>query len=348
MIEAVDLFCGAGGLTAGFEAAGLRVLAGFDIEESCRYAYESNNKAKYYNQDVRTLRADQLNELYSQGAIQLLAGCAPCQPFSRYNSNRDAKKDQKWPLLYEFQRLITELNPHLVTMENVPDVVKHGVYHDFLSSLQEKGYSVWANEVNCSDYGVPQERRRHVLLASRLGPIELISPTTPDRASVQDAIGHLPPIKAGEVCSTDGLHKAARLSELNLKRIKNSKPGGTWRDWPVGLRAACHQRATGQSYPSVYGRMEWSKPSPTMTTLCYGYGNGRFGHPEQDRAISLREAALLQTFPAGYEFSNPDQPLSTKAVGRMIGNAVPVLLGQVIGKSFFNHIYQHAQLSQSK
>ena len=335
----MDLFCGAGGLTAGFEAAGLRVLAGFDIEESCRYAYEKNNKAKYHLQDVKSLQAEQLNELYSSGAIKLLAGCAPCQPFSRYNSNRDAKMDQKWPLLYEFQRLVNETKPQLVTMENVPDVVKHEVYHDFLGNLEKNGYNIWASEVNCADYGVPQERKRHVLLASRLGPVEMIKPTTPDKkADVWSAIGHLPPINAGETCQSDSLHRASRLSDINLKRIRNSRPGGTWRDWPEDLRAACHQRATGHSYPSVYGRMEWLKPSPTMTTLCYGYGNGRFGHPEQDRAISLREAALLQTFPADYKFSGADHLISIKSAGRMIGNAVPVLLAKAIAESFIRHL----------
>lgn len=343
MIEAVDLFCGAGGLTAGFESAGICVRAGFDIEEACRYPYEINTKAEYCLQDVKNVKVEQLHNYFSSDSIKLLAGCAPCQPFSRYNSGRDTTKDNKWPLLYEFQRLIVELNPQLVTMENVPEVIRHKVYEDFVTNLKSRGYWVWANEVNCVDYGVPQGRRRHVLLASKLGPIEMIEPIRPeDRVNVWDAIGHLPAIEAGETCRYDSLHRASGLSELNLKRIKKSKPGGTWRDWPVDLRAACHQREKGQSYASVYGRMEWLKPSPTMTTLCYGYGNGRFGHPEQNRAISLREAALLQTFPANYKFSKPFDPISIKAIGRMIGNAVPVLLGKAIGESFIAHVKENA------
>ena len=122
------------------------------------------------------------------------------------------------------------------------------------------------------------------------------------------------------------------LSELNLRRIRASKPGGTWRDWSAELQAACHQRESGETYPSVYGRMEWGKVAPTITTQCFGYGNGRFGHPDQNRAISLREAAMLQTFPEDYRFVSDGSPVRFNALGRLIGNAVPVLLGEIIGK----------------
>ena len=130
------------------------------------------------------------------------------------------------------------------------------------------------------------------------------------------------------------------LSEINLKRIQASKQGGTWRDWPEDLRTECHKRASGATYSAVYGRMSWDKPSPTMTTLCYGYGNGRFGHPEQDRAISLREAAIFQAFPEHYQFCPEDKPINLNTLGRMIGNAVPVTLGEIIGKSFIAHLQE--------
>ena len=333
-IEAVDLFCGVGGLTAGLIQSGIVVKAGYDIAEECRFAYEYNNKATFVHKDVAEVTASEVSSWYSNGCIRLLAGCAPCQPFSTYNQGRDATKDKKWPLLYHFSRLIKEVKPELVTMENVPDVVKHKVYHDFIKELENLGYKIFAQEVSCVNYGIPQTRRRHVVLASKIGNVNLIEPTHQKPICVKEVIANLEPLAAGEKSNIDPLHVVAKLSELNFKRIKASKAGGTWRDWPEELRADCHKKDSGRSYPSVYGRMEWNKPAPTMTTLCYGFGNGRFGHPEQDRAISLREAALFQTFPSHYQFASKDHPIVFKTVGRMIGNAVPVRLGEVVGLSF--------------
>lgn len=339
MIEAIDLFCGAGGLTAGLREAGIRVRAGYDIEGACRHAYEFNNGATFVEKDVGQVSKNEIDGWYSEGSIRLLAGCAPCQPFSTYNQGRDTTKDDKWPLLGAFARLIKESQPELVTMENVPDVTKHAVYHGFVATLQEEGYYVSAGRIACADYGLPQQRRRHVLLASKLGPISMIAPThLMQPQTVKKAIGHLNPIGSGECDPTDPLHKASKLNERNMRRIRASKPGGTWKDWPEDLITDCHTRSSGKSYIGVYGRMEWEKPSPTMTTLCYGYGNGRFGHPEQDRAISLREAALLQGFPDIYQFSPEGASIGFKEVGRMIGNAVPVRLGEVIGLSFLEHL----------
>lgn len=339
-IEAVDLFCGAGGLTAGLLKAGILVKAGYDIEPACQYAYEFNNNAAFIKKDVAEVTSAEVKSWYSDGCIRLLAGCAPCQPFSTYNQGKDTKNDKKWPLLYHFSRLIKEVLPELVTMENVPDVVEHEVYHDFVNQLEKLGYQVSAQEVACIDYGLPQRRRRHVLLASRLGDIKptLIPATHQKPVTVKDVISHLPSIRTGEAHPLDKLHMCAKLSELNMQRIKASTAGGTWRDWPYDLRAECHKKASGKSYPSVYGRMSWDEPAPTMTTLCYGFGNGRFGHPEQHRAISLREAAIFQSFPTDYQFSANDQRISIRDVGRMIGNAVPVRLGEVIGMSLNQHI----------
>lgn len=342
MIEAVDLFCGAGGLSAGLKRAGVRVRAGYDLEEACRYAFEYNIGASFVAADVARVSGSQLKQWYSNRAVKLLAGCAPCQPFSTYNQGRDTRDDRKWPLLYQFARLISEVRPELVTMENVPDVTRHEVYGDFVEELKSAGYAIWANPVACIDYGLPQQRRRHVLLASRLGPIELIPPTHQGKSvTVAEAIAGLPRIEAGQACPTDPLHRSASLNETNLARIKHSRPGGSWKEWPEHLRAACHRKSSGNTYPSVYGRMSWDEPAPTMTTLCYGFGNGRFGHPEQDRAISLREAAILQSFPSDYRFAPPDSRIEFKPIGRMIGNAVPVRLGEVIGESLKRHVRRY-------
>lgn len=342
-VSAIDLFCGAGGLTHGLLKANINVVAGFDIEEACRYPYERNNKgAKFYNQDVAKLNSGEVAKLFPDGDIRLLAGCAPCQPFSTYSQGKNITEDKRWPLLYSFARLIREIRPEFVTMENVPDVTKHKVYHDFVKDLENHGYTVWAERVYCPDYGLPQARKRHVLLASLIGDIELMKPTHSQNnyKTVHDVIGKLPPLKAGEVDPNDPLHRAASLSKLNLERIRHSEPGGTWKTWPEHLIAKCHKKSSGKTYSGVYARMRGDQPAPTMTTQCYGYGNGRFGHydEEQLRAISLREAALIQTFPKSYKFFPKNQKILFSQIGKMIGNAVPVDLGRVIGTSILESI----------
>lgn len=334
-VTAIDLFCGAGGLTRGLENAEIRVAAGIDIDPDSRYPYERNNKAAFVLKDVKNLSSIDLNDLYGNAGVRLLAGCAPCQPFSSYSRSIDKHREHgDWRLLAEFGRLVTETKPELVTMENVPSLAAQQVFRDFVSCLS--GYRVWFEVVEVEKIGVPQTRKRLVLLASRLGGVSLVP--CGERSTVFDAIGHLPRIDAGSVWDEDPLHVSSKLSELNGRRIRASRPGGTWRDWEPELLAECHVRASGSTYPSVYGRMCWSKPAPTITTQCFGYGNGRFGHPDQDRAISLREAALLQTFPPDYDFVPPGEPVRFSVLGRLIGNAVPVRLGEVIGQTLQKHV----------
>lgn len=337
-VRCIDLFCGLGGLTHGLQKGGVQVVAGIDVDPDCRFAYEANNRgAKFVERSVRDLSGQELTDLFGHSGMRLLAGCAPCQPFSTYSRKaRKTKADPKWDLASEFGKLVVETQPDLVTMENVPQLKDHPVFDDFLGSLT--GYSVWHGVVECDKYGVPQTRKRLVLLASRLGPIHLVPPTASGGATVRSAIGHLRPLSAGDTDPRDRLHTSSRLSPINLRRIRASKPGGTWRDWDATLLAKCHTKATGESYPSVYGRMEWDAPAPTITTQCFGFGNGRFGHPEQDRAISLREAAILQTFPDDYRFLAPGERPNFSKFGRLIGNAVPVRLGEVIANSVLEHI----------
>ncbi len=339
-IACVDLFCGAGGLTHGFILEGLPVVAGIDLDPACRYPYEENNgQAKFVERDVGHVTVDEIKGLFGDADLTILAGCAPCQPFSTYAQRYELDgKDGKWGLLYQFARLAEGSMPDVITMENVPTVAKHEVFHDFVGTLNSLGYRVWYDVVDSSCYGVPQMRRRMVLLASRHGDIRMIPPTHEKPKTVKQAIGHLRPLTAGESAPRDKLHVSSTLSFTNLRRIKASRPGGTWRDWPEDLVARCHRTESGRTYAGVYGRMEWNKPAPTMTTQCYGFGNGRFGHPEQDRAISLREAAILQSFPRDYAFIPQNGEVSFKTLGRLIGNAVPVDLGRAIARSINQHL----------
>lgn len=338
---AIDLFCGIGGLTKGLALSGIDVIAGFDNDSSCKFAYETNNDSTFYCKDIKTVSVEEINELYPKDSIRVLAGCAPCQPFSKYSSKyrKNGEKDDKWGLLYEFERLILGAEPDVVAMENVPNLRNEKVFRDFVRTLENKKYHVDYKVVNCVDYCVPQNRRRLVLLASKHREIRLIEPwcSKESYVTVRDAIGGLPSICAGEICKTDSLHRSSALSEKNKERIRQSTPGGTWRDWDERLRVDCHRKDTGHSFPSVYGRMRWDEPSPTITTQFYGYGNGRFGHPEQDRAISLREGAILQSFPKDYLFIDDNHPMNKREIGTHIGNAVPVLLGKAIGCSILNH-----------
>ena len=343
-IVAVDLFCGVGGLSYGLNKSGIKVVAGVDVDEGCKFAFEENNDAPFINKSVEEISSEEILKLYPTKSLKVLVGCAPCQPFSRYTQkekDREARKD--WGLLYYFLELIKQVNPVVVSMENVPQIIKHKVFSDFIKGLESQKYHINWKNVYCPDYGIPQNRKRLVLLASKLGEIKLIAPThRPENyKTVKMAIGNLELIKAGNSSKKDRLHKSAALSKVNLKRIRKSIPGGSWRDWDDSLRAVCHQKKSGDSYGSVYARMKWDKPSPTITTQFFSFGTGRFGHPEQDRAISIREGAILQTFPKKYKFIPSPSPVETKRLGRYIGNAVPVRLGEIIGRSITKHLEEY-------
>lgn len=341
-ITTVDLFCGAGGLTHGFILEGLKVNAGIDLDSVCQYPYEVNNQAQFIKQDVSKITGAALNQIFGNPNIRVLAGCAPCQPFSTYAHKYDVKRDGKWSLLQQFSRLIKESSPEIVTMENVPSVCKHEVFDSFVRSLKRRGYYVWHGVVDSSLYGAPQSRKRMVLLASLLGEIEFIKPTQKNPKTVREVIGKLERIQAGRGSARDPLHATRSLSPINYQRIKASKPGGTWRDWPKQLLLECHKAESGKTFSGVYGRMEWDRPAPTLTTQFYSFGTGRYGHPEQNRAISLREGAIFQGFPKTYQFVQKDEAVNFTALGRMIGNAVPVDLGRAIAKSILRHVSGYA------
>lgn len=343
----IDIFCGIGGLTKGFVNEGFDVIAGIDFDKTCKYAYEENNNTKFINKDIDQISPSELNSIFPNEKHKILIGCAPCQPYSIFNrrksKNENSENQQRWELLYSFSNLIVNTKPEIITMENVPllkGFQKGKVFNDFVTKLRNEGYHITYDIFNAQDFGVPQRRKRLVLFGSLHGDIKMINPTHKDSEykTVKEAIGQMPIILDGEMHKKDPLHRARKLTELSKRRIQSTPEGGSWKDWDEEIIAECHKKEGGKSYGSAYGRMSWDKVAPTITTYCIGYNNGRFGHPVQDRPISLREAALLQSFPANYDFIDPEIPFSASNLAKHIGNAVPVLLGQAIAKSIKNHL----------
>lgn len=341
-IVAVDLFCGAGGLTRGLLDAEIDVICGIDSDDKCALTYESNNirkngrPAKYIQKDIREVSGKYIKNIFagSGGKHFMLAGCAPCQPFSKKNINRDS--DERAGLLLEFARLIEAVKPDFVFMENVPEIEKthDKVLSVFAGVLKKKGYFYDFKVVNARGYGVPQNRRRFVLAASKRGKIIIPVPVLNEDTgyiTVRQAIGDMakfPPISAGESHMTVSGHVCSGMSELNLKRIEHTpKDGGSRKSWPEDLVLECHKRVSGHS--DAYGRLYWDRPAPTLTTKFSSITTGRFGHPEQNRAISMKEAAALQSFPYRYEFYG-----NMREMARQIGNAVPPKMAMEICKVF--------------
>ncbi|WP_234699169.1 DNA cytosine methyltransferase [Halorubrum sp. LN27] len=354
-VSAVDLFCGAGGLTYGLEQAGISVETGFDNNPDCRYAFEANSSADFRSMNVEKLTREPegIRRQYPWNAdLKVLAACAPCQPYSTLSHAKDKTPEEhdKWGLLDEVRKIVEEVEPDVLAMENVLQVRNDNIYHRLIDTLEDLGYFINPDEdknVYGPEYGIPQKRKRWVLLASKEGPIELGDPLFPsesDYPTVRETIGHLPAIKHGETHPNNPLHQARSLSDLNEERISNMEPGEDWTVWEeMGkehLLLDCHKKESGRSYKAPYGRMSPDEPAPTITTQFYNYGSGRFGHydTDQNRAISLLEGAMLQTFPENYQFVEDWEEATITQLGRWIGNAVPPLLGQRIGEAILDHV----------
>jgi len=357
-ITAVDLFCGAGGLSYGLQQAGISVVAGVDQDPDCKYAYEQNVDAPFVQADIRALSQDpeRIRRMYPWDTdLKVLAACAPCQPYSTMGHAKDTSHEDhgKWGLLHDVKRIVAELEPDIVVTENVLQVQKDDVYDDFVEYLEQDGYSINSDEnknVYCPEYGIPQKRKRWVMIASNLDEddkvISLPEPPIQDESdypTVRETIGDLPPIKAGETHPEIDIHRSRTLSDKNLERIDNMIPGGNWQIWEEEglehLLADCHKKASGRSYKAPYSRMKGDEPAPTITTQFYNYGSGRFGHydTDQNRALSLLEGAILQTFPRDYDFYEDWDDVGVSNLGRLIGNAVPPKLGEHIGNAILSH-----------
>lgn len=344
-----DFFAGCGGTARGFADVGIKPVLAMDWDEDAAATYRLNfPETKFIERDILHLTADEAEEALppSGESIRLFAGCAPCQPFSGHRHEPTASDNRSF-LLLEFLRFVKALAPELVFVENVPGMQRlstsQGPLAEFVAELS-RTHDVSVATISSADYGVPQTRRRLVLLASRLGPIELPGPTHGPQGglphpTVRDWIGPLPPIAAGQDDPAFSNHRAMRLSALNLERIRATPEGGDRRNWPRRLWPYCHRGGFG-GHTDVYGRLSWDSPAPTLTTKCLSYSNGRFGHPSQDRALSAREAARLQTFPDSFQFTG-----SLTAQGKQIGNAVPVVLAQHFGRHILNHIAEATRAS---
>ncbi|MCK6686436.1 DNA cytosine methyltransferase [Enterobacter asburiae] len=338
---AIDLFSGGGGLSQGLVQAGYDVVAAVELDSNAISTYEQNHPStKLISHDIRLVSANALQSLLKGGALDLLAACPPCQGFSSLTSANKIE-DPRNSLIMEVGRLVRELKPRTLMIENVPGLMTRGRSYlsAFLKILDQEGYIYSYKVLQVADYGVPQFRKRFVLLAGLGFEIPIPEQThsgkpTGDKLpwlTVNDAISNMPEsIELPQSYLMGGpealnWHVTRSISDMTKKRLEYIKPGGSRFDLPDELRPDCH-KGNNNGFSNVYGRMSWDKPSPTITSGCTTLSKGRFGHPDRLRTISIREAALLQTFPYDYKFNAS----SIDSICRIIGNALPCKFAEVM------------------
>ena len=337
-LSVYDFFSGCGGTSRGFQNAGLIPAFGLDLNKDCADTFKYNfPDVPFSNSDIADVNIRYLDAVIRKRKTEkiLFSGCAPCQPFSKQKTAKpNTYKDKRRFLLSKFGKLIEKYRPDYIFVENVPGiqlVSGNSTLARFKKNLERLGYHISTEIIEAQKYGVPQRRRRLVLLGSKHAKIVFPTPTHNPTlgvpySTVREWIAHLPPIKAGEKHLTIPNHRAANLSSLNLKRIKATPPEGSRSSWSRKLQLDCHTSSGYTGHTDVYGRMKWDSPATGLTTRCISLSNGRYGHPEQNRAISVREAASLQTFPEDFRFYG-----SLHSQAQQIGNAVPVLLAEIFG-----------------
>ncbi len=354
----IDLFSGCGGVTAGFKAAGFNVLAAVEFDRITAQTYRLNHpEVILYEEDIRSVSPATIMKdcKLVSGQLTVLGVCAPCQPFSRQNRFRNG--DERASLVLEAVRFVERLRPQFLFVENVPGLGQNpDILDTFIGNLKELGYKTSVPTiVDAVNYGVPQFRKRFILLGT-IFDIELRIPepthASPEEAArlgkekwltVQDAFVGLQDLNSGEMSETDPLHRARKHTPLSLERLRHIPHNGGSRDsLPMELQLACHKNGRNIGYHDVYGRMDFNKPSNTLTTGCTNFTKGRFAHPTSDRAITLREAARLQTFPDSYQFYGNYEQISTQ-----IGNAVPIKLAEVFACYFYELLWRGEHLAQA-
>ena len=355
MLKCVDFFCGGGGMSWGLSKAGIRVLGALDNDPECRATYEANHDGKFIQADItqtdESILESELGIRKNDDAL-LFVGCSPCQYWSVITGKTDSKLKQKARgsrnLLHDFLRFVRHYRPGYVLVENVRGILRNpqdSGLNGLLNFFDRNGYCWKHGILDASLCNVPQTRRRYVLVASRVLS-DIYLPTEGKTISrVWNRIGKLPAIKAGEICRKDPLHRAPSLGEKNLARLRMTPEGGLRDHWAKSNLIIPAYKGKGVSFfRENYGRMAWDSPAPTITTKFFALGCGRFGHPEQHRAISLREGAMLQTFPKSYKFKTK----SFQATARLIGNAVPPALAKRIGKSLIEQAANNSRHFQPK
>lgn len=338
-LKAIDFFCGAGGMTYGMREADINVIAGIDNDRKCKETYEYNNPGSIFLlKDIKKYTPEKLKEdtgININDDNLIFIGCSPCQYWSIIRTKRDKSFDSK-NLLVDFKRFVAFFNPGYIVIENVPGIMRkreESGLEDFLNYLEENKYYKDYRVINANDYGVPQTRKRFLLIASRVKNVKLPNKKRGKKATVKQFIGEnkgFARIGAGHKDETDFMHTVAGLEEINIERLKRTKKdGGTREIWADDEKLQLNTYKNHKGFNDVYGRMSWDKSGPTITTKFFSISNGRFGHPEQLRAISLREGATLQTFPKSYLFKEK----SIASIAKLIGNAVPPILSKVIGSN---------------
>lgn len=341
MRTALEIFAGGGGLAVGLKRAGVQPTVAIEMDPHAASTFRANHpEVALIQDDVRAVSVEQVRQLSGANSIDILAACPPCQGFSSLTS-KYRRDDARNVLVFEVSRLVRELLPKAVMFENVPGLAGRGkpLFDQFVGDLEEAGYEVNWGILEVADYGVPQRRKRLVLLAGLGFRIELPAPThaaggthgLPPWRTVKDAISSmrpaavLAPARMRQSLDRRDWHVIRAISEPNIERLRHSKPGGTWRDLPEHVRPPCH-RGGYKGFMNAYGRLDWNKPSATITSGCTSLSKGRFGHPEELRTISVREAALLQTFPRNYMFDTD----SLDRACEIIGNALPCHFAEAI------------------
>ncbi len=332
--KAVDIFSGCGGMTQGMRMAGFDVRIAVEIDENAAVAYKMNHPTtKVLQRDICEIESKEIRCLLDNERIDLLAGCPPCQGFSsirRLNRKRSVR-DERNRLVLEYLRMVRELMPLTIMMENVPGLVNYYLFKRTMEELRDIGYTLDVGVVDIKYYGVPQRRKRLVLVGSVLGEINIAQPTY-EKVTVKDAIGKLGSIEV----ATDPLHK---ITVNHTERISNlismiPKNGGSRKELPVEYQLNCHLKEN-RGFNDIYGRMKWSEYSPTITAGCLNPSKGRFLHPEEDRVITPREAALLQCFPIDYKFP---LEVSKTSLAWMIGEALPPKFSYIQCKNIKEHL----------
>lgn len=341
--KAIDFFCGGGGMTCGLRQAGVDVIAGVDFDKDAQETYEYNNLgSKFILSDIRKLHSDFFERKFNikkNDDHLIFVGCSPCQFYSIINSDKNKSLRSK-NLLRNFARFVEYYRPGYVLVENVPGIVtnKDSILPYFLTKLEEMGYKYDAKVVDLSFYGVPQTRKRFSLIATRRNVNIVLPKPDETQALLKDYLGEhngFIKISAGHKDISEFNHSVAGLSEKGLKRILKTRcDGGNRLDWAddAELQLDCFI-GKDDCFKDTYGRMWWDRPAPTITTKFFSLSNGRFGHPEEDRAISIREGATLQTFPKDYVFKTN----SIAAAAKLIGNAVPCEYARRLGEIIINN-----------